>query len=202
MNRRLALLGVMLTALLAVVGCVLIIGGLFAAFVVFSSPTAKSSTPTDTGGAQLLVPTGAVRVGGVAPDFSLRGLDQQTLRLSQFHGKAVLLNFWATWCGPCSAEMPNIEAVFHSLSSNDVEILAVNQGEFGDQVKGYADLYHLHFPILLDSHTQIGNMYHVQALPTTVFVDRTGIIREIHIGGPMSQDFLQAHIKSLLAQSP
>jgi peroxiredoxin len=201
-NRRFALLGIILTGLLTLAGCILIIGGLWFAFSNASpaglavSKATGASTPDSLTQAE-----GAPRVGSPAPDFSLLGLDKQSLRLGQFRGKAVLLNFWATWCAPCSAEMPNIEQVYQGLSHDDVAILAVNQEEFADQVSGYADLYHLHFPILLDSHAQVGNLYRVQALPTTVFVDRSGIIREIHIGGPMSQDFIKAHIQSLLQPS-
>jgi peroxiredoxin len=202
-NRRLAILGIILTGMLTLIGCILVIGGLWFAFSTLSPASVSVSSPAGANGPVVATPPGgAPRVGAIAPDFSLSRLDQQPLRLGQFRGKAVLLNFWATWCGPCSAEMPNIEQVYQGLSHDDVAILAVNQEEFADQVRGYADLYHLHFPILLDGHAVVGNLYRVQALPTTVFVDRSGVIREIHVGGPMSQDFIKAHIEALLRPSP
>jgi hypothetical protein len=80
-----------------------------------------------------------------------------------------------------------------------VAIFALNQGEYAEQVSGYADLYRLHFPILLDDKSDVSRRYHIQALPTTVFIDRGGLIRDIHIGGPMSVDFIQNEIDSLLA---
>jgi peroxiredoxin len=203
MTPRLVIVGIILTGVLTLAGCVLVIGGLWFAFSAVAPANVTNSAPVNPDEPLAATPAaGAPRVGAPAPDFSLTGLDQQTVKLGQFHGKVVLLNFWATWCGPCSAEMPNIEQVYQGSSHEDIAILAVNQGEFAEQVRGYADLYHLHFPILLDDHGKVGNLYRVQALPTTVFVDRSGIIREVHIGGPMSQDFIQAHIQSLLRKSP
>ncbi len=145
---------------------------------------------------------GAPQVGALAPDFTLRGLDQKNVRLSQLRGKPVMVNFWATWCGPCSAEMPNIEKVYEKYPNGDFAVLAVNQGEYADQVSGYADLYHLHFPILLDEKAQVARVYRVQALPTTVFIDRDGIVREIHIGGPMTTEFIEKEILTLLGKTP
>lgn len=201
MTRRVTILGVIFTGILTLGGCLLVVGGLWFAFRTIA-PTGTSTSSSGDPGSTLTAPSSGrlPRIGGPAPDFTLTGLDKQTVQLSQLHGKAVLLNFWATWCGPCSAEMPNIQQVYASLSPTDVAILAVNQGEFADQVQGYSDLYHLHFPILLDDHGRVGNLYGVQALPTSVFVDPEGIIREIHIGGPMTQEFIRSHIASLLKQ--
>ncbi len=159
--------------------------------------SAPSQASIDDSSPQLPASPGAPKVGMEAPDFSATGIDQQTITLAEFHGKPVVLNFWATWCGPCSAEMPNIEKVYQQ-HTGDVVFLAVNQGENKDSVAGYADLYRLHFPILLDPHQQVGDRYRIQALPTTVFIDAKGIIREIHIGGPMSTDYIEGQIKKLV----
>ena len=203
MNRRVAIAGIVLTGALTLVACLLIVAGLWFAFSAYRLATTNSSSSVNQNGSPSTGPSViGLSVGAPAPDFTLTGLDQKTVQLEQLHGKVVLLNFWATWCGPCSAEMPNIEQVYQGLSRSEVAILAVNQGEFADQVRGYADLYHLHFPILMDDHEKVGSLYRVQALPTTVFIDRQGIIREIHIGGPMTVDFITTHIQSLLQQSP
>jgi peroxiredoxin len=199
MTPRLFSLALVLTGIVALAGSALIVGGLWLGISTAAIANMKLSTPANPGGVS--PSSNLLSVGATAPDFTLASLDQQVERLSQFHGKVVVLNFWATWCGPCSAEMPNIEKVYQSLSHEAVIILAVDQGDFADQVKGYADLYQLHFPILLDDHSQVGQLYRVQALPTTLFIDRDGIIREIHIGGPMSEDFIRAHIQSLLQRS-
>jgi cytochrome c biogenesis protein CcmG, thiol:disulfide interchange protein DsbE len=196
-SSHLVTLALVLAVVLICAGVIAIAGGL----LLFRFPSLASlgqPAALDTTQAEFPVPPGAPRVGQSAPDFTLHGPDQQAVQLSQLHGKPVVVNFWATWCGPCSAEMPNIEKVYQKHSNGEVAILAVNQSETADEVRGYADLYHLHFILLLDTDARIGNSYRVQALPTTVFIDRTGIIREIHIGGPMSPDFLEGRIQSLL----
>ncbi len=195
-SSRLVIVGVLLAVVLMCVGVTIFVGalvGLPLNLPFLANPTPM--LPLDSG--SLLVPAGAPRVGQPAPDFTLNGIDQKTVQLSQFRGKPVMLNFWATWCAPCSAEMPNIEKAYQQHSS-DVVILAVNQNESADQVRGYAELYHLHFPLLLDEHSAVGETYRVQALPTTIFIDRTGTIREIHIGGPMTVEFIEGRIQSLL----
>jgi peroxiredoxin len=201
MNSRVTIVGVVLTGLLALMGCLLVVGGVWFAFSTFQPASPVVANPEASGTLPAILTRSGPRVGSPAPDFSLTGLDQQTIELGQLRGKVVLLNFWATWCGPCVAEMPNIDQVYQGTAHQDVAILAVNQGEFADQVKGYAELYHLHFPILLDGNGKVGDLYRVQALPTTVFIDRQGIVREIHIGGPMSKDFVQTHVESLLRQT-
>jgi peroxiredoxin len=201
MNSRVTIVGVVLTGLLALMGCLLVVGGVWFAFSTFQPASPVVANPEASGTLPAILTGSGPRVGSPAPDFSLTGLDQQTIELGQLRGKVVLLNFWATWCGPCVAEMPNIDQVYQGTAHQDVAILAVNQGEFADQVKGYAELYHLHFPILLDGNGKVGDLYRVQALPTTVFIDRQGIVREIHIGGPMSKDFVQTHVESLLRQT-
>jgi thiol-disulfide isomerase/thioredoxin len=114
----------------------------------------------------------------------------------------VLVNFWATWCGPCSAEMLEIEKAYQQYKAQGLEILAVNQAEWNDGVKGYADLYQLHFTILMDEKQTASQAYDVRALPTTFFVDRAGVIRDTAIGGPMTLASIEAKIKPLLEQAP
>ncbi len=138
-----------------------------------------------------------LRVGDPAPDFSLSFVDGRPVQLSQYRGKVVLINFWATWCGPCTAEMPRIEKAFQQHASDPLMILAVNQGESAKQVQGFAEIYRLTFPLVLDQKEQAGSAYRVQAFPTTFFVDRAGILREIHVG-EMSQDYLDKELDALL----
>jgi peroxiredoxin len=197
-NRRLSILMLVLSGILVLSGCALVIGGWY---FYQNPPLSLNSFVTAPQSSQLPVSPGAPQAGSAAPDFTLKGLDKQPVQLATLRGKVVMLNFWATWCGPCSAEMPNIEAVYQKLNKDDVAILAVNQGEYGDQVSGYADLYRLHIPIVLDEKTEVAHLYHVQALPTTIFINRDGTIRDVHIGGPMSVEFIQKQINDMLGQS-
>ena len=165
-----------------------------------SPASAGAALPAAPDAAQAITPRpGAPAVGSAALDFTLPDLDKRTVSLAQFRGKPVILNFWATWCGPCNAEMPNLEKVYQQ-HKDDVVILAIDQGDTGDQVKGFSEIYHLNFPLILDQQMQVGDRYRVNALPTTVFVDKQGIIREIHIGGPMTTDFIESRIRTLSGQ--
>ena len=139
----------------------------------------------------------APTVGRAAPDFALDGIDGKSIGMQGLRGKVVVLNFWATWCPPCIAEMGNLEKT-HQQHPDDVVILGVNQGEKTEDVKGFTEIYRLSFPIALDRSMQVGDLYRVQSLPTTIFIDRQGKIAEIHIGGPMSSEFLEGRITGLL----
>jgi thiol-disulfide isomerase/thioredoxin len=111
-----------------------------------------------------------------------------------------MLNFWATWCGPCTAEMKNIEAVYQKHTSEDFIILGVNQGENTDTIQGYADLWKLNFRLVRDQGDMAARAYQVRALPTTVFIDADGNVHEIHVGGPVSVEFIEKRIQDLLAK--
>ncbi|MGB8646291.1 MAG: TlpA disulfide reductase family protein [Anaerolineae bacterium] len=197
MGRKILLgAGLVLGLSLLSLGTCMVVSVLLAREGIYIPNNPLAHKPADDTGTQTpVIPVGP-KVGAEAIDFAVMGIDQQTIQLAQFRGKPVILNFWATWCGPCSAEMPNIEKVYQQ-HNGAVVFLAVDQGDNRDAVSGYADLYHLHFPILLDPHQQVGDRYRVQALPTTVFIDSKGIIREVHIGGPMSTDYIEGQIKLL-----
>ncbi|HEY6042494.1 MAG TPA: TlpA disulfide reductase family protein, partial [Anaerolineae bacterium] len=145
-------------------------------------------------------PDTAARVGALAPDFTLADLDNRPVNLAKLRGQVVVLNFWATWCGPCREELGTIEKIRSQYADRPVVILGINQQEYADSVRGYADLYHLNFTMLLDSKSEVGRAYRVNGLPTTYFVDRAGIIRHIEIGGPMSLLLLQTQIGKLLGE--
>ncbi|MDR0688886.1 MAG: TlpA family protein disulfide reductase [Spirochaetaceae bacterium] len=109
-------------------------------------------------------------------DFSLPLTDGTNLDTEKLRGKVVFLNFWATWCGPCRAEMPSMEALYRRFKDQDLEILAVNVQESLRQVTAFMDQWGLTFPAALDSRGSVGSAYGVMAIPTTYIVNREGRI--------------------------
>lgn len=116
-------------------------------------------------------------------DFSLKDLSGDTKQLSDYRGKVVFLNFWATWCGPCRTEMPSMERLYNTLKSKGFEIVAVNQGEREKTVSRFITDYDLTFDVLLDGSQEIGSMYGARSIPTTYLIDRNGMILGMAVGG-------------------
>ncbi|MHB8534123.1 MAG: peroxiredoxin family protein [Sulfuricaulis sp.] len=117
-----------------------------------------------------------------APDFTLKGEDGKTYRLSDYRGKVVLLNFWATWCPPCREEMPSMERAYRKVKSENIAILAVNVGEDADTVFAFTGRYPLTFPLLLDLDGSVIGKYPVVGLPTTFIVDPRGRVTHRAVG--------------------
>lgn len=120
-------------------------------------------------------------IGKRAPDFTVVGLDGNDMKLSDFRGRPVILNFWATWCGPCRHEMPRLERLYADDES-DYVVLAVSMGELPDTVRQYIERYEYTFPVGLDRNQAVGITYLVRALPSTFFIDRRGILHAIYAG--------------------
>ncbi len=131
-----------------------------------------------------------------APDFTLKDLDGNTVRLSDLRGKVVFLNFWATWCPPCRAEMPDIEKVHQKYKDQDVVVLGIDLRESADTVRAFVEEGGYTWTFLLDTTGKVGSMYNVSAIPTSYFVDKNGIIRAVTIGGMTG-----ATIEAKLAQA-
>ena len=123
----------------------------------------------------------APAVGHPAPDFTLTTTAGETFSLADLRGKPVVLNFWATWCPPCRAELPELEAASKRLTGQ-VAIIGVNQAEPLAQVRDFAAQLSLTFSIPLDENANASRLYRVRSLPTTFFIDREGIIRQMQIG--------------------
>lgn len=143
----------------------------------------------------------AVRVGDEAPNFRLRDLDGNLTSLSQFRGKVVLLNFWATWCGPCRVEMPAMEQLYRTYSRREFQILAVSTDPQGAAVtRPFQQKTGLSFPILHDTEMQIGLTYGARSLPMTFMVDRQGVVRQKIFGArdwdsPEARELIQLLMK-------
>lgn len=140
----------------------------------------------------------APSTGFLANDFSLTGLDGRSYQLSAFRGKPVILNFWATWCPPCRAEMPAFERVWQRYNQGDVVILAVNQRENPLTIERFEqNVVDVSFPILLDSQGEVSRLYAVMGLPTTFFIDAEGRIQAVSMGG-MDEATLLASVQKII----
>ncbi|MEC9488009.1 MAG: redoxin domain-containing protein [Halanaerobium sp.] len=126
------------------------------------------------------IPVG-IEVGNRAPDFTLNNLAGEEVRLSDYRGKMVFLNFWATWCPPCQQEMPSIQRLYEEREG--LVILAVNSGEGRMKVDIFLKMNGYQFPVLLDPDGKVtGNKYLVRGIPTTYIIDEDGIIKTRHTG--------------------
>ncbi|WP_338452339.1 TlpA disulfide reductase family protein [Niallia oryzisoli] len=135
-----------------------------------------------------------LKIGVKAPDFEVKNLAGETVKLSDFQGKKVLLNFWATWCPPCKEEMPDMEK-FHKQAGDDVVILAVNIDPQYNVNKFVTEMG-ITFPILLDEKDEVNSMYQVLTIPTTYFIDEKGIIRHKYISA-MTEDIMKQYVDEM-----
>lgn len=123
----------------------------------------------------------SIAIGSPAPNFELATLDGETFSLSQLRGKAVIVNFWATWCPPCKEEMPLLQQ-YYAARSVDLVVLGVDVMETVDLVKPFAGRMEITFPVLLDEKGQVYDLYRLRGLPTSFFLDSEGVLRAMHIG--------------------
>ncbi|MDH3503848.1 MAG: TlpA family protein disulfide reductase [Nitrospirota bacterium] len=140
-------------------------------------------------------------IGSPAPEFQLTNLSGVTQSLEHYRGKVVLLNFWATWCQPCTKEMPAMQAAHTSLQDQGFAVLAINELEDIKKVREHI-LEHRHtFDVLLDPDNQVANMYGVVGLPVSVFIDKSGHVRKIIKGGLLTEESILETVQPLLNES-
>lgn len=133
-----------------------------------------------------------LNIGEKAPDFELKTLDGKNFRLSDLRGKKILLNFWASWCGPCQEEMPELQKTYEKLHTQGVEIIAVNlttDGETIQSVRAFAKSFNLTIPIPLDINGEVQKKYQIYGIPTSFFIDKNGTIRSKYFG-PMTEPYI------------
>jgi peroxiredoxin len=126
-------------------------------------------------------------VGTPAADFSLTDLNGRVHRLSDYRGKIVLVNFWATWCKPCTTEMPAMQATYDRLRDKGFVVLAVNELEDEAKVRDHIRTYGHTFPVLLDRDNRVANQFGVFGLPVSVFIDESGVVQEYIKGGLLTE---------------
>ncbi len=135
-------------------------------------------------------------VGKKAPDFKLDLLKGGQVQLSQLEGKnVVMLDFWATWCGPCRQVMPDLAAVSKEYKSKGVRYLAVNLREDKDKINDYLKSSKLDIEVPLDKEGKVADLYQVSGIPTMAIVDKKGIVRDVHVG---SSPNVKANLKTTL----
>lgn len=140
-------------------------------------------------------------VGMIAPDFSLSDLRGETQSLNQYRGKVVLLNFWATWCKPCTTEMPAMQVAYDRLRDHGLVVLAVNELEDTRKVMDHIREHGHTFPVLLDQDNRVANQYGVFGLPVSVFIDESGRIQEYIKGGLLTEQKIQEMVNRIRARA-
>jgi len=140
-------------------------------------------------------------VGMQAEDFQLDDLDGKTQRLSQYRGKIVLVNFWATWCKPCKLEMPAMQASFDKLRDKGFVVLAINELEDDAKVREFIKQYGYTFPVLMDRDNKVANQFGVFGIPVTVFVDEKGVVQEYIRGQLLTEQKIQEVVDRLQSTS-
>lgn len=171
-----------------------LIGLIFWGF--YSAEKPNSSSNSISSSSKLTV---GIDEGNLAPDFELKTLDGNSIRLSSLKGKKVILNFWATWCPPCRSEMPDIEKFYVDQKDKGLEVLAVN---LTNAEKNRADVapflksFGITFPVVLDEKGSIGELYDVYSIPASFIIDTQGVIQK-KLVGPMTYDSMKAMVGAI-----
>ncbi|MRN53427.1 thiol-disulfide oxidoreductase ResA [Paenibacillus monticola] len=142
---------------------------------------------------------GKPKEGSRAPSFELLGLDGQTHTLKQYKGKAVVLNFWGSWCSPCVQEMPALQAQWEKWRDQGVVVVGVNVGEDQMTVENFVKMVGINFPVVMDTGRDAVRSYGISPMPTTFFINSKGKVDSIHIG-QLDLSTLDAQIGKLVSR--
>ncbi|MFL6578631.1 MAG: TlpA family protein disulfide reductase [Povalibacter sp.] len=121
-------------------------------------------------------------IGKPAPDFALHSMKGENLRLSEHLGEVVVINFWATWCGPCRQEMPLIDDLYGKYKLAGMTVLSVNIDETSERAAEMAHTLKVSYPVLFDGRQEVSRAYEVNSMPLTVMIDREGVVRQVFEG--------------------
>ena len=141
-------------------------------------------------------------VGTPVEDFQLVDLSGKMQSLSQYRGKIVLLNFWATWCKPCTTEMPAMQKIYDKLRDKGFVVLAVNELEDDAKVREHIKQYGHTFPVLMDRDNKVANQFGVFGLPVSVFIDEKGVVQEYIKGGLLTEQKIDETVARIQKQEP
>ena len=139
--------------------------------------------------------------GQPAPDFALKSSSGDNLRLSEHRGDVVMVNFWATWCGPCRQEMPLLDELYSRYQRVGFSLLGVNIDDNSSKAMNMISELGVSFPVLFDNRKEVSKLYNVDAMPVTVIIDREGTVRYVHQGyKPGYEEMYLDQIRSLLRE--
>jgi len=184
----------------------LVLGLVAAAFLVgavkvLQEAAAGSYSGASPGGGAVLLPGAnrgpAPKAGELAPEFTLQTLEGKPASLNDYRGQVVMVNFWATWCPPCRAEMPDMEQVYQEKKQEGFTVLAVNIQEARDPVDQFVKRYGLTFPVVMDASGQVTQQYGIYSLPSSYFIDREGRIAEVNVGA-LSKAAISRKVEAIL----
>ncbi|MCB8980408.1 MAG: redoxin domain-containing protein [Ardenticatenaceae bacterium] len=162
--------------MILVAALILILGGL-GTIIWMSLKTAEPEPTTNSYGAPALA-----QKGGTVTDFSLGSLDGSQIALADYEGEVIIMNFWATWCPPCRAEMPGINRFYEAHQDEGLVVLAINAQEDAATVRPFIEQSGFSFPVLLDLQGRVADQYSTRSFPTTFIIDRNGVIQHVQTG--------------------
>ena len=149
----------------------------------------------------LALPVWAAAADVQAPSFTLQSVDGKAVSLAQFKGDVVMINFWASWCGPCRQEMPLLDSIYKQYKDMGFVLLGVNVEPNSRNADAWLKKTPVSYPVLYDPKSEVSQLYQVQAMPTTVIIDRQGIVRYVHNGYlPGDENQYMNSIRALIVQ--
>jgi peroxiredoxin len=160
--------------------------------------TFRSTSQSDVTNTRLTGVKTGCDLGNLAPEFTLKNVSGENVNLSDFRGKTVIVNFWATWCGPCQFEIPFLQSIYSNRQSKDVAVLGIDVQENVATVKNFVAGKEITYPVLLDLDTKVAQKYCLpNALPVTFFLNSDGVIKARKIGAFRNQAELESILDSV-----
>lgn len=166
-------------------------------FVTMLASGCKATTSPATTNQSANVPEG-ISIGNRAIDFELQTLDGKTVKLSDFRGKPVLLNFWATWCPPCRFEVPFLDQINQSYAAKGLVMLAVDIGEDSTTINNFMMSLNVSLPVLMDTDKKVAKAYSITTIPRTFLIDNNGIIRQMVPGAFQDKAAIENELKKII----
>jgi thiol-disulfide isomerase/thioredoxin len=160
-------------------------------------PAISTSTEPATSAPSVTLISGNL-IGNLAIDFQLKNMNGQVVSLSGLRGKAVMLNFWATWCGPCRSEMPLLQQVYETWKDRGLEVLEIDIQEKSAVVQKYMTNNKLTLPTLLDLDGKVSKTYGITAIPATYFIDKDGVIRQVVRGAFPNRELIENQLSKII----